>query len=177
MTIETLAKQGRTKEPNTLAGIDTKLLKQMRNEGLRSCFQHFDEQSHRMEYVASIHGKTFIDDGASHNVNATWYTMEKLHGRVLWIAKSGNDEADYSRLRAAALQKVRSLYCIGENNEALKKYLGDVIPNIETVADMHEAVNKAFYNPIENATIVFSPSSPIDMASEEMNFRNEVNEL
>ena len=179
MTIETLATQGRTDIPRTLAGIETKKLKQMRNAGLRDCFKHFNEQNYRMEHVAKIHGKTFINDASARNVNATWYTMENYNGSILWIAASGDNEADYTKLHSAALSKIRALYCVGSDNSNLRKNFDGKIPVIESVRSLGEAVQKAFYNPIENATIIYSPSADngTDLIMDGEAFRMEVNEL
>ncbi|MBQ7279488.1 MAG: hypothetical protein IJR13_02020 [Bacteroidales bacterium] len=179
MTIETLAQQGRTTVPNTLAEINTKRLKHMRNAGLRSCFARFEEMRYRKEYVARIHGKTFINDASSNNVNATWYTLESMTGSLIWIANGNDNTTDYSRLKATALRKVRVLYCVGSNNENLHRSFDGIIPTIVDVNSLGEAVSKAFYNSLETATIIYSPASDNGRSIQENgnHFRLEVNEL
>lgn len=179
MTIDVLAKQGKKQIPTTLAEINTSRLKQMRNAGLRSCFEHFNEMRYRMEFVARINGKTFINDAMSRNVNSTWFTLEKTNGSIIWIANGDNETADYSRLRSAALRKVRVLYCVGNRNENLHKTFEGVIPTIVDVPSLGAAVNGAFYNNLETATVVYSPASDNGLSVKEdgERFHTEVNEL
>ncbi|MBR1792756.1 MAG: hypothetical protein IJ764_03865 [Bacteroidales bacterium] len=179
MTIDVLAKQGRKQIPTTLAEVNTNRLKQMRNAGLRSCFEHFNEMRYRMEFVARINGKTFINDASSRNVNATWFTLESMNGSLIWIANGNDSTANYSRLRPAALRKVHILYCVGDNNENLHKSFEGIIPTIIDVPTLGEAVNQAFYSDMETASVVYSPASDNGLTAKENGerFRMEVNEL
>ena len=165
--------------PTTLAQINSKSLKKMRNQGLRSCFEDFEEIRYRKEFVARIHGKTFINDASSNNVNSTWYTLESTNGSLIWIANGDNETADYSRLKPAALRKVRVLYCVGSRNENLHASFKDIIPTIVDVPDLESAVTKAFYNPMETATVIYSPASDNGLSARENgeHFQHEVNEL
>ena len=94
MTIETLARQGRTDLHNGLASIDTAKLKKIRNAALRDCFSRLDEMRFRREFVARIHNKNFINDSASRNVNSAWYSLESADGPVVWILNSTSEPVD-----------------------------------------------------------------------------------
>lgn len=177
MTIETLAQQGREKIHTGLAGMDVAKLKQMRNAGLRSCFTHMDELKYRMEFVATIHGKQFINDAAGRNLNATWYALDSNEGENLtWITRGGVDQ-DYGMLAPVVKQKVRRIICIGDG-KFIKNHLASAARHIEEVNDMREAVNSALYGSLEKTTVIFSPASDTsDMESEGRSFRHEVDEL
>ena len=179
MTIETLAQQGRTSIPTTLAQVNANRLKKMRNAGLRSCFERFDDIRYRKEFVARINGKTFINDASSSNVNATCFTLESTDGSLIWIANGNDDNANYSSLRPAALRKVRMLYCVGSNNENLHRSFAGIIPNIIDVATLGEAVSNAFYSPLETANVIYSPAANNGHSVKENGelFQTEVNEL
>lgn len=179
MNIETLAKQGRDRIYGGLAAVETSKLRKLRNEGIRNCFSHFDESSFRMEYVARIHGKEFINDAAACNVNATLFAMEHTEGSLIWIANGGNDDVDYTMLRASALRKVRMLICVGGNSAKLRESFAGVIPVIEDADSLGRAVNRALYCNLENVKVLYSPASSngqtVKAAGEA--FRHEVNEL
>ena len=179
MSIETLAKQGHDRIYTGLAGVDSARLKKMRNEGLRNCFRHLDETRYRMEFVASIQGKMFINDAASHNTNATWFTLENTKGSIIWITEGSANPTDYSKIVAPALRKVRMMLCVGGHSEQLRETFTGIIPTIYDVKTIGEAVNKAFYSNLENATILYSPATengtPYSAQGEA--FRYEVNEL
>lgn len=179
MSIEVLAKQGHDKVFTGLAGIDTTKLRKMRNEGLRNCFRHLEETHYRMEYVATIQGKTFINDAASHNTNATWYALENTKGSIIWITEGSRAKYDYSKITAPALRKVRMMICVGGNSEQLHETFSGLVPKIQDVNTLGEAVHQAFYSNIDNTTIIYSPATengiPCDYQGEV--FRHEVNEL
>lgn len=182
MTIELLAQQGREKIHNGLAAIDTAQLKKMRNQALRNCFNHMDEIRYRKEFVARIHGKTFINDAASRSVNSTWYTLESIDGPIIWILNAylpADQQADLSKLVQNARGHVRMMVCIGRDSSWIHRQFDHVVPTIVDVATMREAVERAYYSAIETATVVYSPALPSDLSPDEegMLFRHEVNEL
>ena len=119
MSIEQLATQGRDRLHGGLASVDTALLRHMRDKALRSCFRRLEETSHRMEHVATIHHKEYINDAAARSVNATLYTLQRIAGPVVWIAFGGDAAADYSVLQPVALRKVGKLICVGDDCHTL----------------------------------------------------------
>ncbi len=132
-----------------LAAVDSARLRQMRSETLRSCFARFDEASYRMEYVARIHGKEFVNDAAARSINATWYTLENTEGGIIWIATGGNNHVDYSPLRSVALRKVRMLLCVGDDNRHLHESFKGIVPNIVDADSIGTAVHKACYSNLD----------------------------
>lgn len=177
MSIELLAEQGRTH--TGLASIETSKLRQMRNNGLRTCFARFEEANNRMEHVARIYGKEFVNDAAARSVNATWYTLENTEGGIIWIAFGGDNKANYARIRPLALRKVRMLICVGSENANLHDAFKDVVSVIKDVDTIGDAVHCACYSTLENAKVVFSPATSEGMDEETAGrlYRHEVNEL
>lgn len=179
MSIELFATQGRDRVHNGLAAVDSVKLRQMRNNGLRSCFSRMEEASYRMEYVARIYGKEFVNDAAARSVNATWYTLENTEGNIIWIAFGGDSQADYQRLRALALRKVHMLICVGADTADLHAAFDSVIPVVKDADSIATAVHQACYSTLENAKVVFSPATPQGLDDETAGriFRHQVNEL
>ena len=179
MNIELLATQGRDRIHGGLAAIDSTKLRQMRDNSLRSCFKRLEETNFRMEYVARIHEKEFINDAAARTVNATWYALENTEGSIIWIAFGGDNEADYSRLHSIALRKVRMLICVGSDNHNLHQAFQDAISDIRDVESIGAAVHCACYSMLENAKVLFSPATRYGLSDETAGriFRHEVNEL
>lgn len=179
MSIETLSKQGRDRLHGGLAAIESSKLRQMRNAALRSCFTRFDESSYRMEQVARINGKMFVNDAAARSINATWYALENTEGSIIWIAGADSDSSDYSMLRSVALRKVRMLLCVGSDSSRLRGSFQGIVPVIEDCDSIGAAVNRACYSNIDHATVIYSPACG-DLLGTEMAgevFRHEVNEL
>ncbi|MCR5821590.1 MAG: hypothetical protein K6F85_01545 [Bacteroidales bacterium] len=179
MNIETLSKQGRERVHSGLAGIDSTKLKAMRNESLRDCFRRMNDIRYRLEPVARIHGKEFVNDAAARNVNSTWYSLESLEGGLIWIT-TPSAETEYSRLKPAARRKVRMIIAVGGSSDKLKEAFADSVAVIDECPSIKEAVAHAFYSDaVEAAKVVYSPACdnglPTTVLGEE--FRYAVNEL
>ena len=176
MTIETLTKQTRTHTGR--AGIDTVRLKSMRNASLRTCFNRLEDTRNRMEFVARILDREYINDAAARTVNATWYTLESLEGGLIWIVCGTNSETDYSRLLPVALRKVRMMLVIGPDSQLRQAFTG-AVPSIVSCASMAEALHRAYLYESTDVRVVFSPASndgtPTDALGDA--FSREVNEL
>ena len=179
MSIELLAKQGRDRVYGGLAAIESARLRQMRDSSVRACFTRFDEARNRLEYVARIRGLEFINDAAARSVNATWYSLQRMEGGVIWLAFGGDSTANYQQLHQLALRKVRMLICIGNDNAALHQAFQTAVPIIKDADTIKAAVNAAYYSGFDNLKVLFSPSTRQGLSDEcaGMIFRNEVNEL
>lgn len=179
MTIETLAKQGHDRIHTGLAGIDTQRLKAMRNASLRACFNRLEETRYRMEFVARVRGREYINDAAARSINSTWYSLESTQGGLIWIADAPKADADYSRLVPPALRKVRMLLIVGGDSERMRKSFGGIIPVIETCESMAEALQKAYRYEADDVKVIYSPAcdNGSDVVAEGEEFRHQVNEL
>jgi len=179
MGIETITREITGHSHTTLASIDRTQLIKMRNQGLRDCFKHLEDIPHKMEFVARIQDKCFIDDAASRNVNATWYALESAEGSIIWIANGSNIPTDYRKLRHTVSQKVKMILCVGENCDGLHKAFDGIVPNIIDCPSMEYAVNRALYNNIETATVIYSPAAELSDGTKYdcSEFKREVCEL
>ena len=179
MGIETIARQLTGCNHTSLAALDRSKIIKMRNHGMRDCFKHIDEIPHKMEFVARIQNKRFVDDASSCNVNATWYALESTEGSIIWIANGSDKHIDYKKLKASVSQKVKMILCVGGNTESLHQAFDSVVPHIVDCPSMEYAVNRALYSDVETATVLYSPSTKHDMSVGESGstFRREVCEL
>ena len=178
MTIETIVKRGFDRPHVGLAGMDTKKLKAMRNSTLRACFKLMEETCYRLERVATIRGREYINDAAARTVNATWYSLESVQGGIIWIACGSNEPIDYNRLLPLALRKVRMILVLGEA-EGIKKTFGPMVPQIVDCTNMEEALHHAYYYDSEDVKVLFSPACDGVATTEALGemFLHEVNEL
>ena len=119
MGIETITRQITSTNHSGLAAVNRAQLIKIRNQGLRDCFKHLDDIPQKMEFVARIQDKCFVDDAASCNVNATWYALESTEGPIIWIANGSSDSIDYRKLKTCVSQKVKMILCVGEHAESL----------------------------------------------------------
>lgn len=179
MTTETLALQSRDRIHTGLAGIDTQRLKAMRNASLRACFNRLEETHYRLEFVARVRGREYINDAASRSINSTWYALESTQGGLIWIANAPKAEVDYSRLVPPALRKVRMLLIVGGESKKMHKAFSGIIPTIENCPTMAAALQKAYHYEADDVKVLYSPACDNGDDSEALgeNFRQEVNEL
>lgn len=158
MSIETLAHQGREHVHSGLAGIDGGKLRKLRSSQLQECFLHMDEVQYRREYVATIRNVDFVNDAASRNVNATWYTLERIEGPVVWIAMGSESPVDYAKLSDVVRRKVQGLICVGGSSAKLHEAFDTEASQVTDAASLADAVHKAFYHYEGIKKIVFSPA-------------------
>ena len=85
MSVHELSLKGRHNTYNSMAaGIAGNVLK-IRNEVIREALMDFQGVEHRLEDVTKVHGISFINDSKATNVNSTWYALESVRGRIVWI--------------------------------------------------------------------------------------------
>lgn len=178
-TIQVLAQQGKTRIHKGLADLGMAQLKNMRNEALKSCFAQFDDSRNRMEFVAKIHDKQFVNDAASRTINSTWYALDSCEGDVIWIANTSDTPANYAMIRGTAAKKVKMLLCIGGHSQQIHENFDGIVPIVIDVPTLKDAVHRALYNKINAATVIFSPACENGVMIDEEGdaFKMEVNEL
>lgn len=158
MSVHELAMKGRHNTYNSMAaGIAGNVLK-IRNNIIREALMDFQGIEHRLEQLNKVHGISFINDSKATNVNSTWYALESIKGRVIWIAGGVDKGNDYSELYGLVRQKVKAIVCLGRDNQRLLKAFSDKVDTIVESAAMPEAVKSAFYLADKEDTVLLSPA-------------------
>ncbi len=158
MTIEELALKGRHNIYNSMAaGIAGQLLR-IRKDVIRESLSDFQGIEHRLERFLVVHGIEFINDSKATNVNSTWYGLESMNKKVIWIAGGIDKGNDYSVLDQLVREKVRAVVCLGKDNSKLLKAFSGVVPTIVEAASMHEAVRSAYYLAKNGDAVLLSPA-------------------
>jgi UDP-N-acetylmuramoylalanine--D-glutamate ligase len=131
-------------------GVPFKLIK----EGLKS----FHGIPHRMEYINTIEGVSYVNDSKATNVEAVFYALDAYPGPITWIAGGQDKGNDYGKIRTLVEQKVKALICLGVNNEKLKEAFGSIIPTISETRDIKEALQIARTYSKANDVVLLSPA-------------------
>lgn len=178
MTIDLLAKQGAKKVYTNLAGRTYQDILFKREE-MQNQFSPQIEQEHQREVVAKIRDVKYINDAFSINSNITWFTMEQISSRIVWIVENDNVEQNYDGLISTCREKVVALICYGKNIEMLKKTFQGIVPSILPVNNINDAVILASAVAQENDVVLFSPAngSKEDIEKRGLEFRKAVNNL
>lgn len=158
MTLEELALQGKHNLFNSMAaGIAARIL-DIRKNIIKESLSDFQNIEHRLEYVATIHGVEFINDSKATNINSSWYALESMNKKVVWIAGGIDKGNDYSLIKELVKEKVKAIVCLGTNNQNIHNAFGDVVERIVDTKSASEAVNTAFNLSKHGDTVLLSPA-------------------
>lgn len=158
MSIYDLALQGKHNTSNSMAAGIVANIMGIRKEIIRESLQNFKGLEHRMESVAFVKGIEFINDSKATNVNSTWFALESMKKKVVWIAGGIDKGNDYESLLPLVKEKVKALICLGTDNNALKAAFGDVVEIIEETQSMSNAVRMAYYLAEKEDVALLSPA-------------------
>jgi UDP-N-acetylmuramoylalanine--D-glutamate ligase len=158
ISVSDLILKGKHNQYNSMAaGIAGSVLK-IRKDVIRESLMDFQGVEHRLESVLKVHGIHFINDSKATNVNSTWYALESVQTKIIWIAGGIDKGNDYSELMDLVRQKVKVLVCLGKDNSRLHKAFDGVIEKIVEVDNMPEAVRTSYYLAVNGDTILLSPA-------------------
>ena len=158
MSVEELSLKGRHNTYNSMAaGIAGNVLK-IRNEVIREALMDFQGVEHRLENVLKVHGINFINDSKATNVNSTWYALESVNGKTIWIVGGVDKGNDYSELYNLVENKVKAIVCLGKDNDRVIKAFSGKVESIVESKNMEEAVKAAYYLARDGETVLLSPA-------------------
>jgi UDP-N-acetylmuramoylalanine--D-glutamate ligase len=158
MTLEELALKGRHNIYNSMAAGIAGQLVRIRKDVIRESLSDFQGIEHRLEPVLKVHGIEFINDSKATNINSTWYGLESMNKKVVWIAGGIDKGNDYSMLEQLVREKVTAIICLGRDNSKLLNAFRDVVPTIVESSSMEEAVRSAYYLAKNGETVLLSPA-------------------
>lgn len=158
MTIEQLALQGRHNIYNSMAAGISASLVGLRKETIKKCLADFQNVEHRLEFVANVHGITFINDSKATNINSTWWALESAIQPVIWIAGGIDKGNDYSILKDLVQKKVKAIICLGVDNSKIFNAFADLVENIVETRSAAEAVDIAYHLGEQGDLVLLSPA-------------------
>lgn len=82
---------------------------------------------HRLEYVGTFGGVTFINDSKATNVDATFQALKGLFGPIILILGGRHKGASYLPLAPLIKEKVKVLILMGEARFVIQQELGDLV--------------------------------------------------
>jgi UDP-N-acetylmuramoylalanine--D-glutamate ligase len=158
MSVQELALKGRHNTYNSMAaGIAGNVLK-IRNDVIREALMDFQGVEHRLETVMKVHGINFINDSKATNVNSTWYALESVKGKTVWIVGGVDKGNDYSELYNLVENKVKAIVCLGKENDRVIQAFNGKVESIVETKSMEEAVKAAYYLARDGETVLLSPA-------------------
>lgn len=158
MTIHDFALKGRHNTYNSMAAAIAGKILNIRKEVIRESLADFQGVEHRLEPVITVCGINFINDSKATNVNSTWYAIECMETKIVWIVGGVDKGNDYSELFPVVQKKVIAIVCLGKDNRKILEAFKDKVPTIVETASMEEAVRSSYYLAKKGDTVLLSPA-------------------
>jgi UDP-N-acetylmuramoylalanine--D-glutamate ligase len=118
---------------------------------------------HRSQWVADVHGVTYINDSKGTNVGATIAAVSGMHGPLVMIAGGDGKNQDFAVLADAFRGKVRHTVLIGRDAAAIAVALKGVC-TLEMRSSLEDAVRAAAKAAQPGDTVLLSPAcASLDM--------------
>ena len=118
----------------------------------------FSPVEHRLEPAGEKVGVLWINDSKATNVDSVWYALESMTRPTVWIAGGTDKGNDYEPLKAFARQKVKTLVCMGLDNEKLVREFSDVVPEVVSCSSLDEAMRAAAAHAKSGDVVLLSPA-------------------
>jgi len=158
MTIHDLALKGRHNTYNSMAAAIAGQVLNIKNDVIRESLSDFKGVEHRLEPVIKVSGINFINDSKATNVNSTWYALESMSTKVVWIVGGTDKGNDYTELFQVVSEKVKAIVCLGKDNKKIVAAFTGKVPTIVETTSMVEAVRSAYYLAAKDDTVLLSPA-------------------
>ncbi len=150
--------KGRHNLLNAMAAVSVARLLNVSNKCIRDSLISFSNVEHRLEEVLKIQNITYINDSKATNVNATFYALESMEGQTIWIAGGIDKGNDYKELLPLVREKVKSIVCIGLDNEKIIESFSPVVDVLVETRSMSEAVKIAHKLANKKEYVLLSPA-------------------
>lgn len=124
---------------------------------VKGALQTFIAIPHRLEKVAVVNGVEYINDSKATNVEATYFALEAMKKPVHWIVGGVDKGNDYSTLIPFVQQKVKSILCLGKDNQKIMDVFGGIIPIINECSSAKQMVEKAAEIAKDGDVVLLSP--------------------
>lgn len=143
---------------NTMAAVSAAYLAGASLDKIKAGLKTFKNAPHRLEAVATINGVEFINDSKATNVDSVVYALGSYDKPLIWIAGGVDKGNDYNIIKKQVQEKVRTLICLGKENEKLRKAFGDVVTTIRETQSVRDLVRIALEEAKKGDIVLLSPA-------------------
>ena len=143
---------------NTMAAVMSSLCMNLSIQNIIQGLKTFKNAPHRLELIRIIHDVSFINDSKATNVDATFFALDGVKSKIIWIVGGVDKGNNYSKLINLVNQKVKTIICLGIDNSKVKKaFMGVNAPIYET-RDMKTCVAQSLQFASKGDTVLLSPA-------------------
>lgn len=138
------------------AGLSASML-DIKAEVIRKALSDFEAVEHRLEFVRTVGGVTYINDSKATNVNATWYALESMTTPTILILGGKDKGNDYREIEEFVIKKVKAIVCLGVDNSKLHRFFDGKVPVVADARSMPECIDKCHQLAQRGDTVLLSP--------------------
>jgi UDP-N-acetylmuramoylalanine--D-glutamate ligase len=143
---------------NTMSAVSAAILAGVSVEKIKEGLKTFRNAPHRLEPVGVIKGVEFINDSKATNVDSVVYALGSYNQPLVWIAGGVDKGNDYNLIKDEVKKKVKTLICLGKDNDKLKKAFGGVVPRVMETQSVKELVRMALDAAQKGDVVLLSPA-------------------
>lgn len=158
LPINELGIEGKHNVKNAMAATTVAQLKRIRKQSIRESLSDFQGVEHRLEKVQKIDNVQYINDSKATNINATFFALESMKTPTVWIVGGVDKGNDYDELMPLVREKVKSIVCLGVDNEKIRTAYANVVDAFVEVQSMNDAVKMAQSFSESGDTVLLSPA-------------------
>ncbi len=143
---------------NTMAAVSAVYLAGAKLKSIREGLKTFKNAPHRLELIATINGVDFVNDSKATNVDSVVYGLGSYNQPLIWIAGGIDKGNDYNMIKSQVQEKVKTLICLGKDNEKLKKFFQGIVPVIHETQSVNDLVRMALRAAKKGDVVLLSPA-------------------
>lgn len=142
---------------NALAAISAAYLSGLTVEDIISGLHSFSGVEHRLEYVTTKDGITYINDSKATNVDSCFYALEAMNTPTILILGGKDKGNDYNQIKELVLTKCKGLVFLGVDNSKLQAFFSNSGISIADTNSMKAAIQAAHSMANNGDTVLLSP--------------------
>lgn len=129
----------------------------IRPASLRATLKNFGGVEHRLEFVRTVNGVTYINDSKATNVDAVWYALQSYTAPLVVLLGGRDKGNDYTRLVDLVRKHVKAIVAIGESAGTVRTAFSGVVP-VTVATTMDDAVRCAADGAARGDIVLLSPA-------------------
>jgi len=150
--------KGEHNKYNLLATMNAAALLGAKREHCLNLIKDYVPLAHRIEYVATIGGKTFYNDSKGTNIHATKFAVASVEGTVGLIMGGSDKNEDYCEFFEGLDPRVKYIAVTGSNaDKILSSAMKMGYTSISAQDDLASCIEKLNKSDVD--TVLFSPSA------------------
>ncbi|MEN9611822.1 MAG: hypothetical protein RLZZ628_2636 [Bacteroidota bacterium] len=118
----------------------------------------FVNAPHRLEFVATVNGVTYINDSKATNVDSVFWALSAMSKPTILILGGLDKGNDYRQIEALVRKKVKGIICMGVDNQPIMNYFASIVPFCVETRSAAEAIQEATKRATIGDIILLSPA-------------------